>query len=64
MKIQVCLLQKTEKSEKEFAIAFLSIGFDFYDVEFIIDKNGIKQKNVWNYELINRPMLHIDTNYF
>lgn len=60
MKIQACEFQlKNEPWER--GIAFLTGEFGVYDIKFIIDKDGKRLPEVWNYRLMEGIGKHIDT---
>lgn len=62
MKFQACKFKKDKNSPNEQGIAKLTMGFGAPDVEFIIDMDGNKLKDFWDYFLEVGPGAFIDTD--
>ena len=70
MKFQLCSFIKSNKDGKspegdwKFGIAKMNYGFDYNDVDWIVDlDNGKRIERIWDYKLSSHPMSFIDTDY-
>ena len=52
MKMQVCTFQRAKDAPKEYGVACVK-EFELYDINWIIDEQGDKVKDVWTYYLIS-----------
>ena len=59
MKVQLCRFVREKGGTWEMGIAFVE-GYAA-DVQFIVDKDGKRLKNVWNYTHCQGPLSYIDS---
>lgn len=56
MKLQVCYYKAKRNDSWLRGVAVLSIGFSVGDVDYIIDQDGNKLPECWDYALIEVPV--------
>ncbi len=65
MKIQKCTFKRTKGGKWEMGIAWLTptSSFGMSSVDFFVDMKGERQGDIYDYNLIDTPLSHIDMDY-